>query len=284
MLLEVLEEDMLHTVRAALDEDIGNGDLTAELIPDHQLASATLISREPAVLCGQAWFDAVFAELDTRITVNWKVHDGDAITDKQTLCTLSGPARSILTGERTALNFLQTLSATATLARRYADTVADLPVRILDTRKTIPGLRHAQKYAVRTGGCDNHRNGLYDGILIKENHIAAAGSIGNAVNTARNSNKQIMVEVEVENEEQIQQALAAGADRLLLDNFDIAALATAVQTVAGRAELEASGNITLENLRDTARTGVDFISIGALTKNVQAVDLSILFSISNQLT
>jgi len=275
---------MLHTVRAALDEDIGNGDLTAELIPDHQLASATLISREPAVLCGQAWFDAVFAELDTRITVNWKVHDGDAITDKQTLCTLSGPARSILTGERTALNFLQTLSATATLARRYADTVADLPVRILDTRKTIPGLRHAQKYAVRTGGCDNHRNGLYDGILIKENHIAAAGSIGNAVNTARNSNKQIMVEVEVENEEQIQQALAAGADRLLLDNFDIAALATAVQTVAGRAELEASGNITLENLRDTARTGVDFISIGALTKNVQAVDLSILFSISNQLT
>ena len=281
MLLEVLEEDMLHTVRAALDEDIGSGDLTAMLIPSDQTASATVICREPAVLCGQAWFNAVFAELDSRITVSWQAHDGDAITDRQALCTLSGPARPILTGERTALNFLQTLSATATLARRYADTVADLPVRILDTRKTIPGLRHAQKYAIRTGGCDNHRSGLYDGILIKENHIAAAGSISHAVSAARNSKANVMVEVEVENEGQLQQALAAGADRLLLDNFDIAALTTAVQTVAGRAELEASGNITLENLRETARTGVDFISIGALTKNIQAIDLSMLFSITN---
>jgi nicotinate-nucleotide pyrophosphorylase (carboxylating) len=233
------------------------------------------------VLCGQQWFDAVFSELDSRISVCWQAQDGDSIKNNQTLCSVTGPARSILSGERTALNFLQTLSATATLAHRYADTVADLPVRILDTRKTIPGMRQAQKYAIRTGGCDNHRSGLYDGILIKENHIAATGSISNAVSTARNSHANVMIEVEVENEDQLQQALAAGADRLLLDNFDTAALTAAVQRVAGRAELEASGNISLENLRDTAGTGVDFISIGALTKNIQAIDLSMLFSISS---
>lgn len=280
MLLDVLEEAMLHAVRTALDEDIGSGDITAALIPEDQMASASVICREAAVLCGQAWFDAVFAELDSRITVNWQARDGDRLSSNQTVCNVSGPARAMLTGERTALNFLQTLSATASLARRYADTVADLPVRILDTRKTIPGLRQAQKYAIRTGGCDNHRNGLYDAILIKENHIAATGSISNAVNAARNSNADVMIEVEVENQHQLQQALAAGADRLLLDNFDIAALTAAVQLVAGRAELEASGNITLENLHDTARTGVDFISIGALTKNIQAIDLSMLFVIS----
>jgi nicotinate-nucleotide pyrophosphorylase (carboxylating) len=279
MLLEVLEENMLHTVRTALDEDIGSGDITATLIPEGQTATATVICREQAVVCGQAWFDAVFAELDSRISVSWQVHDGDTVSDGQTLCLLSGPARPLLSGERTALNFLQTLSATATLAHRFAETVADLPVRILDTRKTIPGLRHAQKYAIRMGGCDNHRSGLYDGILIKENHITAAGSISNAVSAARNCKPDVMVEVEVENEDQIQQALAADADRLLLDNFDIAALTTAVQTVAGRAELEASGNITLENLRDTALTGVDFISVGALTKNIQAIDFSMLFNI-----
>lgn len=281
MLLDVLEEAMLHAVRTALDEDIGSGDITAALIPEDQMASASVICREAAVLCGQAWFDAVFAELDSRITVNWQARDGDRLSSNQTVCNVSGPARAMLTGERTALNFLQTLSATASLARRYADTVADLPVRILDTRKTIPGLRQAQKYAIRTGGCDNHRNGLYDAILIKENHIAATGSISNAVNAARNSNADVMIEVEVENQHQLQQALAAGADRLLLDNFDIAALTAAVQLVAGRAELEASGNITLENLHDTARTGVDFISIGALTKNIQAIDLSMLFVISS---
>lgn len=281
MLLDVLEEAMLHAVRTALDEDIGSGDITAALIPEDQMASASVICREAAVLCGQAWFDAVFAELDSRITVNWQARDGDRLSSNQTVCSVSGPARAMLTGERTALNFLQTLSATASLARRYADTVADLPVRILDTRKTIPGLRQAQKYAIRTGGCDNHRNGLYDAILIKENHIAATGSISNAVNAARNSNANVMIEVEVENQHQLQQALAAGADRLLLDNFDIAALTAAVQLVAGRAELEASGNITLENLHDTARTGVDFISIGALTKNIQAIDLSMLFVISS---
>jgi len=281
MLLDVLEEAMLHAVRTALDEDIGSGDITASLIPEDQTASATVICRQQAVLCGQQWFDAVFSELDSRISVCWQAQDGDSIKNNQTLCSVTGPARSILSGERTALNFLQTLSATATLARRYADTVADLPVRILDTRKTIPGMRQAQKYAIRTGGCDNHRSGLYDGILIKENHIAATGSISNAVSTARNSHANVMIEVEVENEDQLQQALAAGADRLLLDNFDTAALTAAVQRVAGRAELEASGNISLENLRDTAGTGVDFISIGALTKNIQAIDLSMLFSISS---
>jgi nicotinate-nucleotide pyrophosphorylase (carboxylating) len=281
MLLDVLDEGLLHTVRAALDEDIGSGDITAALVPRDQTASATVICRETAVVCGQAWFNAVFAELDSRISVSWRVHDGDRVQDNEILCTLSGPARPLLTGERTALNFLQTLSATATRAQHYAETIADLPARILDTRKTIPGLRHAQKYAVRVGGCNNHRSGLYDGILIKENHIAAAGSINKAVRNARTANPDVMVEVEVEDDAQIQQALAAGADRLLLDNFTLAALTTAVQVVAGRAELEASGGITLENLRETARTGVDFISIGTLTKDIHAIDLSMVFDIKS---
>jgi len=282
MLLEVLDEDLLRQVRAALDEDIGSGDITAALIPPEQTATAAVICRETAVVCGQAWFTAVFAELDSRISTTWLVRDGDAVRDNETLCTLAGPARPILTGERTALNFLQTLSATASCARRYADTIADLPTRILDTRKTIPGLRRAQKYAVRIGGCDNHRSGLYDGILIKENHIAATGSIGQAIRNARDVNPGVMVAVEVEDESQIQQALAAGADRLLLDNFSLPALVAAVQTAAGRAELEASGGITLDNLRETARTGVDYISTGALTKDIQAIDLSMLFNIQQQ--
>jgi len=279
MLLDVLEEDLLHTVRAALDEDIGSGDITAALVPRDQTASAAVICRETALVCGQAWFDAVFAELDSSISITWLVRDGDTVRDKQTLCTLSGPARPILTGERTALNFLQTLSATATSAHHYAETIADLPARILDTRKTIPGLRHAQKYAIRVGGCNNHRSGLYDGILIKENHIAAAGSISKAVRNARTANPGVMIEVEVEDDDQIQQALAAGTDRLLLDNFTLPALTAAVQAVAGRVELEASGGITLENLRETARTGVDFISIGTLTKDIHAIDLSMIFDI-----
>ena len=279
MLLDVLDENLLHTVRAALDEDIGSGDITAALIPEEQTASAIVISRETAVVCGQAWFNAVFAELDDRISINWLVHDGDMVQEQQTLCTLAGPARPILTGERTALNFLQTLSGTATTAHRYAETVADLPTRILDTRKTIPGLRDAQKYAVRVGGCDNHRNGLYDGILIKENHIAAAGSISEAVKTARTAGPDVMIEIEVENDDQLQQALAAGINRLLLDNYSLPALTTAVQTVAGRAELEASGGITLENLRETALTGVNFISIGTLTKDIHAIDFSMQFDV-----
>ena len=278
MLLEVLDEPLLHSVRTALVEDIGSGDITAALIPPEQTAHATVICREPAVLCGMAWFDAVFAELDTAIKVEWQVRDGERLQAGQQLCALSGPARHILSGERTALNFLQTLSGTATLARRYADAVADLPVRILDTRKTIPGLRLAQKYAVRIGGCDNHRIGLYDGILITENHIAAAGSIREAVQMARRTNPATLIEVEVETTEQLTAAIAAGADRLLLDNFSTAAMAAAVQRVAGRAQLEASGGITLENLRETALTGVDFISTGTLTKNIQAIDLSMRFA------
>ena len=282
MLLEVLDEDLLRTVRAALDEDIGSGDITAALIPGEQTTTATVICRETAVVCGQAWFNAVFAELDSRISITWLVRDGDTVRDNESLCTLAGPARAILTGERTALNFLQTLSATATHARRHAETIADLPTRILDTRKTLPGLRRAQKYAIRVGGCENHRTGLYDGILIKENHIAAAGSISKAVMNAGSANPNVMIEVEVENNDQIQQALDAGADRLLLDNFTLAALTDAVQAVAGRAELEASGGITLENLREVARTGVDFISIGALTKDIQAIDLSMTFDIQGE--
>jgi len=277
MLLEVLDEPLLHCVRSALAEDIGSGDITAALVPPEQTAHATVVCREPAVLCGMAWFTAVFAELDTDIQVDWQVTDGTRLQAGQQLCSLSGPARHILSGERTALNFLQTLSGTATLARCYADAVADLPVRILDTRKTIPGLRLAQKYAVRIGGCDNHRIGLYDGILIKENHIAAAGSIKQAVQLARSTSPAIPVEVEVENSGQITAAIDAGADRLLLDNFSMAEMAAAVQLVAGRVQLEASGGITLENLRATALTGVDFISIGTLTKNVQAIDLSMRF-------
>lgn len=278
MLLEVLDEALLHSVREALSEDIGSGDITAALIPGDEQASASVVCREAAVLCGMAWFNAVFAELDTDILVTWAAKDGDAIQPGQVLCTLSGPAAPILTGERTALNFLQTLSGTATRARRYADAVSGLPVRILDTRKTIPGLRQAQKYAVRTGGCHNHRMGLYDGILIKENHIASTGSISAAVEAARQASRDVPVEVEVENADQITEALQAGADTLLLDNFTPAALAAAVETVNGRAKLEASGGITLDNIREIAATGVDFISIGDLTKDLQAIDLSMRFS------
>ena len=277
MLLDVLDEDLLHTVRIALAEDIGSGDITAVLVPEHQTAQATVISREPAIVCGMAWFNAVFSELDSRVDIDWLVHDGDAVHSDQALCKLSGPARALLSGERTALNFLQTLSATATLSHRYAETVADLPVRILDTRKTIPGLRNAQKYAVRIGGCDNHRAGLYDGILIKENHIAAAGSIDSAVKQVRADNPNIPVEVEVENGTQLLQALEAGAERLLLDNHSLPELTAAVKTVAGRAGLEASGGVTLDNIREIALTGVDYISTGSLTKDIRAIDLSMIF-------
>ena len=280
MLLEVLYEALLHSVREALQEDIGTGDITAALLPDDRRATASVISREPAVLCGMAWFNAVFAELDTGIEVAWLAHDGDRIESGQSICTLAGPARPILTGERTALNFLQTLSGTATCARCYADAVAGLPVKVLDTRKTLPGLRLAQKYAVRTGGCHNHRVGLYDGILIKENHIAAAASIEAAVRRARETNPGMPVEIEVENEPEVIAALDAAADRLLLDNFSIEELRQAVDLVAGRASLEASGGITLDNIRDIAATGVDFISVGALTKDIQATDYSMIFSIN----
>jgi nicotinate-nucleotide pyrophosphorylase (carboxylating) len=278
MLIEVLDEDLLHSVREALVEDIGSGDITAAAIPDTRSVQAAVICREQAVLCGMAWFSAVFAELDSHVLVTWELRDGDVIRPDQIVCRLTGPARAILTGERTALNFLQTLSGTATLAHRHAETVSDLPVTLLDTRKTIPGLRQAQKYAVRTGGCANHRSGLYDGILIKENHINAAGSIREAVSAARTANPGLPIEVEVENTEQINAALEAGAERLLLDNFTREALAAAVRRVGNQAEVEASGGITLENLRETALTGVDFISIGSLTKNLQSIDFSMRFT------
>ena len=277
MLLEALDQQILQAVHMALDEDVGTGDVTARLIPEDARGRAHVISREHAVLCGAAWFNAVFQCLDESVQVHWEVQDGAAVTPNQVLCRLQGPARALLTGERSALNFLQTLSGTATLARRYAEAVAGLPVRILDTRKTVPGLRLAQKYAVRTGGCHNHRNGLYDGILIKENHIAAAGSLSAAVQAARALGTGLAVEVEVETLDQVREALAAGADILLLDNFSLADLAAAVALNAGQAKLEASGGVTLETVRAIAATGVDFISVGGLTKDVRALDLSFRF-------
>jgi len=277
MLLESLDEQTLATVRLALEEDIGSGDVTAALIPADSHWTAEVICRQTATLCGRAWFDAVFKLVDEAVHISWQVTDGDAITSDQTLCTLQGPARALLSGERAALNFLQTLSGTATLARRYADEVRDSQTRILDTRKTIPGLRRAQKYAVRCGGCHNHRSGLYDAFLIKENHIAAAGSIRQAVEQARAMSTDLLIEVEVENLEEMREALDASVKRLLLDNFSIGLLREAVELNQGRAELEASGGINLNNLRNVAATGVDYISIGALTKDVCAVDLSMRF-------
>jgi len=261
-------------IRPFLDEDIGGGDLTAALIPADVTASAELITREPMLLCGQAWFDAVFKALDERVDIVWLTAEGVAVTAGAVLCTLHGPARALLTGERTALNLLQTLSATATTAKRYADAVAGTGCKVLDTRKTIPGLRLAQKYAVAVGGCHNHRLGLYDGILLKENHIIAAGSIAAAVAEARKQS-DAPVEVEVETLAELQQALAARPDRILLDNFSRDGLAAAVAMAAGRVELEASGNINLDTIRGVAETGVDFISTGALTKNIRAIDLSL---------
>ena len=278
MRLEAIEHQIQSTVRRVLAEDIGSGDITAALIPEDALARATVISREPAVLCGCAWFDAVFGELDERIRVHWNLRDGDRAQPDQILCTLTGPARAMLTGERAALNLLQTLSATASRAAQYAEAVSGLPVRVLDTRKTLPGLRMEQKYAVRTGGCHNHRLGLYDGILIKENHIAAAGSIGAAVAAARALKTSLPIEVEVEDLEELQQGLDAGANVLLLDNFSVDLLRKAVTMTAGRARLEASGGVTLENIRAIAETGVDCISTGALTKDLKAIDLSMRFT------
>lgn len=277
MLLEALDQQILQAVHAALAEDVGTGDVTARLIPEEAQGRAHVISREAAVLCGTAWFNAVFQCLDARVQVHWAAEDGDAVAPDQVLCRLEGPARALLTGERSALNFLQTLSGTATLARRYAEAVSGLPVRILDTRKTIPGLRQAQKYAVRTGGCHNHRSGLYDGILIKENHIAAAGTLTAAVQAARALDTGLKVEVEVENLGQVREALAAGADILLLDNFTLAELEAAVALNAGRAQLEASGGVSLETVRAIACTGVDFVSVGGLTKDLRALDLSFRF-------
>lgn len=277
-LLPALPDDLAETVRRAIAEDVGVGDLTANLIAKSASARAHLISREEAVLCGTAWFDEVFQQLDRDIKAEWYARDAETVRENQVLCTLAGPARAILTGERTALNFLQTLSGTATVTRRYVEAVQGTKAAVLDTRKTLPGLRTAQKYAVRAGGGQNHRMGLYDAILIKENHIAAAGSVAGAIEAARRGAPAgTTVEVEVESLAQLDEALAAGADRLLLDNFSLKRLRDAVRATAGRARLEASGGITLENIRMIAETGVDCISVGSLTKHVRAVDLSLRF-------
>ena len=262
----------------ALQEDIGTGDVTAALISENSRSEAKVLSREPAILCGQAWFDEVFRQLDAKIDIDWLTKDGEQIHADQTLCRLTGKSRSLLTGERTALNFLQTLSATATRTKQYAEKLEAYSTVVLDTRKTLPGLRKAQKYAVLTGGGRNHRIGLHDGILIKENHIDAAGSITHALQSAEKIRPDdCFVEVEVCDIEQLRLALSAGADRILLDNFSIEALKNAVAINQGQAKLEASGNVCLENIAEIAQTGVDFISVGALTKNIHAVDLSMLF-------
>ncbi len=274
-----MTQTIIQDVRNALNEDVGSGDITARLIPTSTLAEARVISRESAVVCGSAWFDEVFRQLDPKIHVVWHCADADQVAPGHLLCTLQGPARSLLTGERSALNFLQTLSGTATVTRRYADAIADTKTKILDTRKTIPGLRTAQKYAVRCGGGQNHRMGLYDAVLIKENHIAAAGSITKAVTAMRRlMGTGFKIEIEVETLSQLKDAVYAGVDIALLDNMDTKMVTEAVAAAAGRVLLEASGGITLENIHDYALTGVDFISIGAITKHVHAVDLSMRFT------
>ena len=264
-------------VALALREDIGTGDVTARLIAEDTQATARVISREAGILCGVDLVNAVFAELDSTLQVVWAGRDGDPIEADAELFTVSGNARAILTGERTALNFLQLLSGTATLAHHYAQLVADTSVRLLDTRKTIPGLRLAQKYAVTCGGCHNHRVGLYDAYLIKENHIEASGGIAKAVAAAREKTPDLPVEVEVESLEELRIALDAGADRIMLDNFAVGLLREAVAMAAGAAELEAPGNVSEQTIRSIAETGVDFISVGALTKCVTPLDLSMRF-------
>ena len=274
--------DLAQTVAAALAEDIGSGDLTAQLVPASATGRARVITREAAVLCGAPWVDAVFAALDPSVRIIWRARDGDAIAPGQVLFEVEGPARPLLTGERTALNFLQSLSGTATAARRYVAAIEGTGCRILDTRKTLPGLRTAQKYAVRCGGGKNHRIGLYDGILIKENHIAAAGSIAAAVSAARALSAHVPVEVEVESLEELDQAFAADADMALLDELSLADLAEAVARNRRRTRplgLEASGGIDLETIRAVALTGVDFMSVGAITKHVRAVDLSMRLAV-----
>ena len=274
MLLETLETQIEQDVQRALDEDLGSGDITAQLIPAERLAHASVITREAAVISGTAWVDAVFRQVDPRVAVHWQVADGDRVGADKVLFHLEGPARALLTGERSALNFLQMLSGVASRCRHYADMVEGTGVRLLDTRKTIPGLRLAQKYAVTCGGCHNHRIGLYDAFLIKENHIAACGGIAEAVAAAHRIAPGKPVEIEVESLEELEQALDAGADIVMLDELTLDDMRTAVAITAGRAKLEASGGISDDTLRSVAQTGVDYISIGALTKHIQAVDLS----------
>ena len=280
-MIEKVPNDLIaRQVAAALAEDLGGGDVTAALVPSQQQVRAQVIAREPAILCGIDWVSETFRQLDPGITLQWHAADGEPIAADQTVLRLAGAARPILTGERTALNFLQTLSATATAAHRYVAAVAGTGCRILDTRKTIPGLRLAQKYAARCGGAQNHRLGLHDMVLIKENHIIAAGSIADAVSTARQTSPGVPVEVEVESLAEFEQALAAGADIIMLDELSLDDLRSAVarnRERGSKTKLEASGGVTLSSVRDIALTGVDYISIGGITKHVQAVDLSMRF-------
>ncbi|MBT8101983.1 MAG: carboxylating nicotinate-nucleotide diphosphorylase [Gammaproteobacteria bacterium] len=278
-----LKQSIGPTVANALAEDIGSGDLTAALIDADTIVGATIIARQPLVLAGQPWVDEVFSQLDEGIVIDWYIGDGQTAEADDVICKLVGSAQALLTGERTALNFLQTLSATATVTARYVKAIEGTGAQILDTRKTLPGLRLAQKYAVMCGGGKNHRIGLFDAILIKENHINSAGSIASALQRARALDAEVLVEIEVENHDELLEALDAGANRILLDNFSNDELRRAVETNQGygyvAAELEASGNITLETIRAVAETGVDYISTGALTKNVDAIDFSMLFRI-----
>ena len=275
----LLRIEIAKQVALALQEDIATGDINAQLIPDTQRDTATIICREPMVVAGKAWVDEVFRQLDPNMQLDWAVKDGDAVAANQILVTLIGNTRALLTGERTALNFLQTLSSTATVVANHVAVIADLPTKLLDTRKTLPMLRHAQKYAMLCGGGNNHRIGLYDAFLIKENHIMACGGIAQAVSQARQiANKP--VEVEVENFDELHQAIAANADIVMLDNFTIEDTQIAVELVASLGkpcQLEASGDISLTHLRQVAETGVDFISMGALTKHIKAIDLSMRF-------
>jgi nicotinate-nucleotide pyrophosphorylase (carboxylating) len=276
-----LPADLTKTVQNALAEDIGTGDITAQLIASNTQAEAQVISREQAILCGTAWFDEVFKQLDSQVQILWHVKDGETINPNQILCLLQGSAHVLLTGERTALNFLQLLSGTATQVQAYVKAISGTRARVLDTRKTLPGLRHAQKYAVRCGGGTNHRMGLYDAFLIKENHIIVTGSIRQTIIAARHHAVHLPIEVEVETLEQIKEALVAGADRLLLDNFTLSQLREAVTLVQSQVKLEASGGVTKETIRAIAETGVDFISVGEITKNVQAVDFSMRMQTKN---
>jgi nicotinate-nucleotide pyrophosphorylase (carboxylating) len=278
-----LPNDLGEQVAAALREDVGAGDVTARLVPETQVAHGRVITREDAILCGQPWVDETFRRLDASIRVDWHAHDGDRVHANQIVFEIRGPARAVLTGERTALNFLQLLSGTATHTRLFADAVAGTGCTILDTRKTLPGLRTAQKYAVRCGGASNHRIGLFDMVLIKENHIAAAGSISAAIAAAKRASPGLKIEVEVESLAGLEQALAAAPDIVLLDNFDAATMAKAVTITRSRSrtiKLEASGNVTLETVRAIAASGVDYVSVGGLTKHVRATDLSMRFDFS----
>ena len=268
-----IREDVAH----ALAEDIGTGDVTASLVSSTEYAHARVVTREPAVLCGSAWFEQCFYQIDHEVRIQWKARDGERLAGGQIVCEIEGRARSLLTAERSSLNFLQTLSAVATKTRAFVDVVAGTNAAILDTRKTLPGLRYALKYAVRCGGGTNHRMGLYDGVLIKENHIASAGGIGPVLEQARKIAPNLPTEIEVESIDQLKEAIAAGAKLILLDNFDLAGFREAVSVTAGRAALEASGGVNLETVRAIAETGVNRISIGSLTKDIRAVDLSMRF-------